>query len=710
MLATAVFAAEHAAASNSFFISAQNDLTFNCDHTTSFEVVINAFSKEDDAQKIEKFNSQLFELMAGMMRAHQRDHSSSSEKNRTSSKEDREGQIAKQSIVPTLFKNPTVVLKTLIHTNDKTEIDAFFQHNSDEAVMEDSALAEREDETQLPESPIVNDTAGPSFYDFRQTGGGKSDLEAAYAKTYNREHRPEIRDQKQNIKDQGPASRDQRASIRKQRSNIRYHGYAIESSTRHQGECGQSSKKEQGLWTRADRMQAIASTSAAGSRTYLGMSQADVNHFHQFVSQSLGIVPYEIKPSDQVDHKKVSADSAIVMPTRVRGMTVLMYFVQTDNALVFAGWEKQEQIDDALINKNTFQIPSFDPARDFERSALGLGTPGGESAPEYKYPTVDEDVIAERFASLIIAQLKMGPDALAGGGSLRSLNALMFNGYHSYETVSSGQWEDILHKALSLATRNTPIFNGNGLRSIIDIQNDVCRVLRIDPSTFYAWENHFGVDIVAEQIFTESERSIGGPQVPAILEQAISSLDRRIEIMAGASLGSPQKDLAINRKDEVTLHWHTAMLSALPNVEDKIALAKEFIAGHAQKGKKNLAGRALALIVSNTDLNGHASSDDSILMRWSEAQLGSLVGDLMKSEVWDIVSHRSFRQHLSPEQNKIVNSLIYSANYDQAMHEVGKIDVTKASVDEVFDAIRRTGMEEIIFNDIISRMGRYNFN
>ncbi|MFH1829972.1 MAG: hypothetical protein ABH871_04265 [Pseudomonadota bacterium] len=444
-----------------------------------------------------------------------------------------------------------------------------------------------------------------------------------------------------------------------------------------------------------------------GSRIYLGMSRASNR---KNPSHTTRVARAASAANTTVNSKGVLHDPFIVMHAQINGAPARIYFVRTESGLEFAGWEEQKGVDDVMLNRAMLPIPLFSTPRYLEQSVLAFGTPAGESALEHRDLATEDELVAERFASLIIAQLRMGPNALPGGGALRSVNALMFNSYYTdtREPISNEQWENILHMALGLAVRYTPIFGDRGLRSATSIQDDACQVLGLDLPTFYAWENHFEIDVVAEQVFAGHEISEEDPLLPQAVKRLTSMLDAQIELMASRALGVLHTDMGASRRDEINLHWRTAMISALPNANDKVDCTRELIEELLKNGKRNLAGRGLALIVSNSELNKTSLSDDSLLPRWSEAEVASLISALMKSNMWDIVSHRSFRQHLTPEENKAINQLVYSANYTEAVEQLSRIDVTKVSPEDFWEAVDRTGLGDILETDAFTRMALHN--
>ena len=54
----------------------------------------------------------------------------------------------------------------------------------------------------------------------------------------------------------------------------------------------------------------------------------------------------------------------------------------------------------------------------------------------------------------------------------------------------------------------------------------------------------------------------------------------------------------------------------------------------------------------------------NFIPQWKKDEVKALVKELMHGDTWDVVSHRSFRKHLTPNENLSMNRIISEANYD----------------------------------------------
>jgi hypothetical protein len=89
--------------------------------------------------------------------------------------------------------------------------------------------------------------------------------------------------------------------------------------------------------------------------------------------------------------------------------------------------------------------------------------------------------------------------------------------------------------------------------------------------------------------------------------------------------------------------------------------------------------------------------------RWSKKQIDGLICRLMNSEVWDVVSHRSFRQHLTLNQNRFINGSVRKANFGDPVKALSEVDVMSISDEEFFNMVDEVG-GDVIWDDVFRRI------
>jgi hypothetical protein len=443
---------------------------------------------------------------------------------------------------------------------------------------------------------------------------------------------------------------------------------------------------------RANKVGTVTTTPSSRSRS------SSVVHVHRRQSGT------EIKNRDifamQKAPARVNTQTITVEKTR-NGTTVRAHYVNHNGEFIFAGWEQVHPTN----TQNGLGTPHglWAPGLMSEERPLirnfgtpGGGVPGGETALEERLPE-EETTVEEAFVALLLEQLKMGPQSLKSDQLWESFNSFLFTtrlapvfGFITGEE----EWNSHLKTALQLAIRYTPVINENGMRSLSDIQRDAAEILGIDVDKFAQWEDRLDQESIAKHLAPEGTRPQG--QLPNIL-------NKRIGIIASEKFPIGNRETAIGMDQETDLQWAEARIAMIRSREKKLDTALSLI-NSLNEQNMHLAARFLALAVKHSEINELGVREDSLLAPWSKTDLGTLVSKLMNSQTWGIVSHRSFRQYLSPIENKQINRFVYSANYESAVEKLNAVDVFEISDEEFWRLVDATGHGETLMEDAIVRM------
>lgn len=89
--------------------------------------------------------------------------------------------------------------------------------------------------------------------------------------------------------------------------------------------------------------------------------------------------------------------------------------------------------------------------------------------------------------------------------------------------------------------------------------------------------------------------------------------------------------------------------------------------------------------------------------RWSKKQVDGLISRLMNSEAWEVVSHRSLRQYLTPDQNRFINGSVRKANFGDPVKALNEVDVMSISDEEFFNMVDEVG-GDVVWDDVFRRI------
>lgn len=388
-----------------------------------------------------------------------------------------------------------------------------------------------------------------------------------------------------------------------------------------------------------------------------------------------------------------------------------VHFIESDGRVEFAGAERGSSMGATQPLPTALPIPTFSPAGILRDGMVepGHGLPG--RAPHERDGSDESEAeLEEQLASLVLDQLKVGPDSSKAASMLTRLNNyLVNNGFATRgQVVTPAAWIRMVRRALGFVVRSVPIFDAEGLRSVQAIGHDAAATAGMDFTTFRAWEGAFDTDFLSEQLFRTP--GISDDSVEAGVTQRLESgLRKRLPAIARATVSSDFVDPAIGLAGEANLQWGIGVISAMEGVELKVRAAMDFLFSVYKKNPK-AAGKGMALIIRHSTVTERDIVEQPLFERWSEAEVRSLIGSIMRSDMWEIMSQRAMRAHFSdePHVNAFFNEAIFNANYSRAIEDLNRIDVTRVS-DEVFwNAVEQTGAEETLIDAAIARMAHFN--
>lgn len=390
----------------------------------------------------------------------------------------------------------------------------------------------------------------------------------------------------------------------------------------------------------------------------------------------------------------------IVVEKHIGRAKVRAHYIQIDGKYHFAGVEDSTNRRNAIHpDAGTRALWAPTQLRDDPIGVFGMGPQSaGESALRSPFFEPEETPVEEKLAQLILEQLKMGPEKLDDHRMWETFNTFLFTNKHSHVTgfLSRDDWKAYLRMSLSLAVHHTPAMDGSGLRTVEAIRSDAAEVLSLDEHQINSWERHFGMEMVSQHLFGERTFDHKTSLSREMREYLYSGLDRQVGLLAKEAVQLAEVDFSISRDQEIKLQWMVARASFLKDPEEKIESATSIVQS-LMKSNENEAARFLALIVMNSSINPQRSTPGSLAPRWNKNQVGSLIKQLMAGETWHIVSHRAFRQYLNGE-NKIINQMIYAANYDSRIEELRNMDVDDMALEEIPDELLDEAWHRMVEN------------
>jgi len=333
------------------------------------------------------------------------------------------------------------------------------------------------------------------------------------------------------------------------------------------------------------------------------------------LSMGRDIFVYE-RPGPSVDAR------LIAIPARRGDTMVREYVYRSPRGDVFAGWEQRSSQAQMRPSPATYALPAPLSHIVQSGSVMGLGNAGGEILPDIES---EEDALV----AAIIEQLQQGP---------ASLNA--------DSPLAPG-----IHHALYFALLHAPLMDDRGARTIPAIYADAAEMLSIDMTIFARWEEFFRTDDMLAAIARDPK--IFSRSLPPLGGGIRQKLEEFVGVQASRLFGGWNEINALTHDQEMVLQWLAVRLSNL-DPETRIEDAASHISNlHRQNFKA--ATRLLAMIIKNSTLNETRPQSDAVVKRWNEKQVVRLMKRLMDHGLDDVVSHRSFRAHLTEGENKLIN-------------------------------------------------------
>ena len=397
-------------------------------------------------------------------------------------------------------------------------------------------------------------------------------------------------------------------------------------------------------------------------------------------------------------------EGEIVVSSRIGDVAYDRHFVFIEGRAVFAGFERADASAQALEAPRA----EFDKFQSQMRSdgvmVMGLGQAGGESSFGRQPLPIDDPEVVDRLATLVTSQIAAGPESLAKGDRLAQFNAFvrarLSNGSSAPHTAE--EWDAYIKRALVMGVALALPFDEMGARRLSDVEADASRILGIDPAKLSRWESHFDLDIAGGLLKDEKLTPTADSKTPkGRLEAAFA---RYMIALAEERLGLHSYGANYGHADESQMQWQLARAGMKPEFAARVDAASGLIAELKLDGRMSAACRALAYVFRSSELDKSVRRKGTIVGRWSEREVRSIISSLMNDSTWEVVGERAFRRYLSESENDYVNRLVETANVDGVMERVRNIDLTEADEDEIWHAIDESGQAAAIMDAVVNKM------
>lgn len=314
-------------------------------------------------------------------------------------------------------------------------------------------------------------------------------------------------------------------------------------------------------------------------------------------------------------------------------------------------------------------------------------------------------VVGEELIPRIMKQLKAGPEALSNDDFRREVNGMLPEGY---EPIGRETWVALLQETLLVAIRQIRPFGDDCLRRAEQIYGDAAMLLQLADKReaavklLAAWETHFGMHALAENLADPDVSSLGKPL--DLHEDFVRAIKLHLVERASALFARVGYGDTARYSFETRVQWAVARHSAIPDDEHKVRRTASFIVDLAKKNRI-AAGRMLALIVRHSALSrNRAQKKNPLVPQWQSDELRQLVKAVME-EAPRVVNDCSLREHLTDWEKKALNNLIYKANYGDIMTKLSRMGSDRP-IEDYIDAIAEADESGRVFLDIVLDMLR----
>lgn len=388
----------------------------------------------------------------------------------------------------------------------------------------------------------------------------------------------------------------------------------------------------------------------------------------------------------------------IIVDTAIAGVPVELSFIRDGGGYIFGGWQDLLPSSKALVS-GVERGTLAETYQDGRTPVLGLGRAGGEP---HSSPQTIEARIEMQFVSLVMSQFSMEPSAQNIGRTLDAFNSVIlrysFPGFEKKITLE--EWTGYLRETLKAAYSSSPAINEGGIRSNRAIQSDAAHILNIKRPLLTGWEVFLKAEDTTAQLLAGDKMSQKGADSGA-QKRLLEALDKHMVGRAQGILDFPTSEFTFGIGRELKLEWQAARISAVKDSIEKIDRTVKQIEAFLSKDEIKMAGRFLALIFMNSDVNELPSAKDPIAPRWSESEVRSLLKVLCSNGTSAVVGHRWFRQYLSVRENRMVNLAIQGIDTEMTFSNIAQLNIDEASDAEFWAAVDN---EPNLLNTAIARM------
>ncbi|PJC63541.1 MAG: hypothetical protein CO021_08830 [Deltaproteobacteria bacterium CG_4_9_14_0_2_um_filter_42_21] len=333
---------------------------------------------------------------------------------------------------------------------------------------------------------------------------------------------------------------------------------------------------------------------------------------------------------------------------------------------------------------------------------FGLSTSGGETALQQAVAE-SKSRLKQRIRASLQEALELGPQALAEGEALQTLNDMLrMELWQNQElALREGEMNALILESLLVAVNSIPAFHAEGPRSRAEVEADLLGLLQVTSETLADWETFFGISFIGTR-----QRKSDSPHLNALFagdvrEMLVNAVREGLsENIAAQGLMSSE---GINVEGEMVLQWELVRILNASSVFEQVDKAATLLTYFGKEEGLKTAGLALALMVQNSALMQTANTDESaIAPTLSQEVLRQIMLKVLTTSLWPLASHRSFRAHFTPEQNELINALVAETTGTTALDSFRNVDPADEAA--FWDALGKTGVEEQVMQRVVAAM------
>lgn len=328
---------------------------------------------------------------------------------------------------------------------------------------------------------------------------------------------------------------------------------------------------------------------------------------------------------------------------------------------------------------------------------LNPGIPDNQDL--YSLVDVIDRARAEQIMSYIVEQLGRGPESLEKTDLLDKVNAALPG---SFEQLDTEGWHAVLQETLMIAIQKIKVFDDGGLRKLTTIHADAAILLDLDADEFAAWETHFCISAIADNLIVHDKvASADEDDLIQLIRQQI------IERACNAFERGDYRD-ALLYSFETRIQWAVARHSAIEESDDKISTTAAFISDTAQENRIAVS-RFLALVVRHSRLSrDKIRRTHPLIPHWRTGEVRKLVA-LVMEEMPNIMGDSCLRTQLTEREKTALNKAIIKANYESIMTTLSRMSSDRP-IEDFLDAIAESDEGGTVLLDIVLTMARNREN